>query len=1235
MKIRLTFVFIFTTFFLFVGEVNAQKFWKKIENTNSLLHKKEIHKNKNFPSKYKLLSLNLNELKTNLNKKQQIIALPNEKGELLRFRVKETSNFESNLSLKFPTIKSYSAQGLDDPSSVAKISVGIDGFHAVVYSGNEKTVYIDPYSKDNKDYIVYKRSDLGNDEKDFTCQVEGVVSQNLQPENLARNANDGKLRTFRLAIVCSAEYAQFHLTRQGTSDTATDAVKKAVVLSAMNTSLTRINGIYERDLSVKMVLVANNDEVIFLDAATDGISDGNPSTMIDEVQTICDTKIGNENYDIGHIFSVGGDGLAGGGVVCVTGQKAKGVTGRSEPIGDAYDIDYVAHEIGHQFGANHTQNNDCNRNNVTAVEPGSASTIMGYAGICSPNVQSQSDDYFHTISITEMWNIIQSSANCATLTDTGNSAPTANAGSDYSIPKSTPFILKGMATDIDGISSLTYNWEQIDNGVASMSPLSTNTVGPLFRSLPSKIAPNRYLPELATIVAGSTSTTWEVLPSVARDMSFSFLVRDNNAGGGSTARDDMEVTVTDAEAFVVLTPNSAVNWDTGSTQTITWNKGTTDITPINCQNVNIKLSIDGGLTFPITIKSNTPNDGTEDVVIPDNATATARIMIEAADNIFYNVNSIDFTINSTVPTFLMSNESGIQSACNSGNQTVSYVLNFDFLNGFSEAVTFTTTGQPSDATIIFTPNSISNSGDIVMEVSNLDGTTPQNYTINIKADAATVSQNIDVELNLTTSTFNMLTLIAPVNGATGIALSEELKWDADSNAVSYDVQVASDNNFIFIISSENVTTNSYFLNDLSGDTTYYWRVKAKNNCGEGSYSSVFSFTTFTPSYCTSTFTDDFGGSEHITNVTFNTINNNSDNDTVDGYEDFTTINTTVERDESYQISVTLDTGGFQDHCYVFVDWNQDYIFDKTTERYDLGEKVDDVAIAIFTINVPSDAKLGNTRMRVVIEYDDPSDGFGDGACNEDHLTEWGETEDYTIKVIGVDSNNYIIQTTSETCVDQNDGIITIDINQSEFTYEIVVTGPSTNVNQILTSDNYSLSDLEPGDYEVCITAKELNQTQCFELKIQESEQILLKVAKKSAKKYSFNISSGTAPYKVFLNEKLVFVSEENIFDVVLEENGNLEVKTIKDCEGSFKTSIGAIYLKQNPVIDFVELVLPFDLEERFVNAMVFDMKGKLIFNKSIKKENNSLSIPFTYVAKGIYILKLSLENSKPIKIIKQ
>ncbi|QVY64012.1 zinc-dependent metalloprotease family protein [Polaribacter sp. Q13] len=1003
MNTRFSVLFIFIISFSSIGVVNAQNFLKKIDKNSYTIKEDKVYQKKNFPKAYDLVSIDVNSFNTVLKSKskraQKTIQLPNAKGGFSNFLIKEDSNFETKLSEKFSMIKSYSAQGIEDPTAVAKISVGTDGFHAVVYSGVEKTVYIDPYSKDNKSLIVYKRSDLEPDKDGFTCHVEEVSRRVITQVNASKNANDGKLRTFRLALVCSGEYAQFHLTNQNISTAATDEVKKAAVLSAMNTTMTRVNGVYERDLSVKMVIVGDNDKVIFLDAATDNITDGDPDTMLNEVQTICDAEIGNANYDIGHVFSIGGDGLAGGGIVCITGSKARGVTGRSQPIGDAYDIDYVAHEMGHQFGANHTQNNDdCNRNNGTAVEPGSASTIMGYAGICSPNVQSKSDDYFHAVSIAEMWSTIQSSASCAVLTDANNSAPTANAGLDYSIPKSTPFLLKGIGTDADGTASLTYNWEQTDNEVATMPPVATNSGGPMFRSLPSATSSERYMPELATVVAGSIASTWEVLPSVARDLNFSFLVRDNHAGGGSTARDNMKVTVEDADAFTVLTPSTPVTWYGGSTQAITWNKGTTDVTPINCQNVTIKLSIDGGLTFPIILKENTPNDGTEDVEIPENPTTSARIMVEAADNIFYNVNATNFTINSSTPTFEMTNTSGTQFACNTGNQSVSYLLNFDFVNGFSEAVSFTATGQPAGAIVSFNPTTISGDGNVTVNITGLNGVTPQAYTINVIGNSSSINNNIDLGLNITTVSFGALTLTSPANNTDEIDLSTTLNWVADSNASNYDVQVAADSGFTNIITSENVTLNEYSLSGLAVNTSYYWRVKAKNSCGEGSFSNVFQFKTLTPTYCASNFTDDVKGTEFITNVTFNTINNDSGNAAVNGYEDFKTIETTVKRGDEHQVSVTLDTGGYQDHVYVFVDWNQDFVFDKTSERYDLGTELADIGTKTFMITVPTDAKFGSTTMRVVIEYDDSTGGYGDGACDSDHLTEWGETEDYTVVV---------------------------------------------------------------------------------------------------------------------------------------------------------------------------------------------------------------------------------------------
>jgi hypothetical protein len=989
---------------LFSFKSNGQELWKKLDIEKDASQKNEIRNFKNFPTKYSLYQLEIDKVRNRLfiNSKSisKTILLPNATGILEAFEIRESSNFEKGLADKFPTIKSYSASGIENPTSFAKISLGSDGFHAVIFAANGKTVYIDPYSKDNQQYIVYKTSDLKEEDALFKCNVEEIAKKSMSTSAKSSVVNDGNLKIFRLALVCSGEYAQFHLENQNVSATASEADKKIAVLSAMNTSMTRVNGVFEKDLSVKMEIVADNDKVIFLDANTDNITDGDPDKMIDEVQTITDSEIGTANYDIGHIFSTGGSGLAGLGVVCVTGQKARGVTGRSSPIGDPYDIDYVAHEMGHQFGAGHTQNNSCNRSNSTAVEPGSASTIMGYAGICAPNVQSISDAYFHAVSITQMQAVIASSGSCANLQANGNNAPVADAGLNYSIPKSTPFILKGTATDADGITSLTYNWEQIDNEIgATMPPAATNTVGPMFRSLPSNTSPNRYMPALATVVLGSTSSTWEVLPGVARDMTFSLLVRDNNTTGGATSRSNMLLTVEDAVAFTVTSQDTSITWDAGSTETINWNKGTTDEAPIDCQNVTIKLSEDGGLTFPIILVENTPNDGSENIIVPNNVTTQARIMVAAADNIFYNVNAVNFEIQSTIPSFVLKNTSGDLFACNSGGQTVDYTLNLDFINGFSETVSFAASGQPEGSVVAFSPSTINQDADVVMSVTNLDGITAQDYTINVQGSSASVNQNIAIKLSITASDLETVTLVSPTNGATGISLTDTLTWQEDTNASFYVVEVASDAAFSNVIANGEPTTNAFNLMNLEGSTTYYWRVKAKNSCNEGSFSSSFSFTTEIPVYCNSTFTDEVGGTEYIKNVTFNTINNDSGNDTSDGYQDFTTINTDVLIESSHTVSVTFDAVGYQDHCYVFIDWNKDFVFDKDTERYDLGTKSGNVSTVTFSIKVPLDARFGKTRMRVLIEYDDPSEGFGDGACDTDHLTEWGETEDYSVTII--------------------------------------------------------------------------------------------------------------------------------------------------------------------------------------------------------------------------------------------
>ncbi len=648
-----TFKYILLLLFLFVPIVAfSQEAWGNL-NKHTNIRENNLGFKENKPASFELFSLKNELLDRRLKQssgQSKIITLPTPMG-FQKFAVKEASVLADALAKKYPSIKSYTGVGIDDPTAHVRLSNSHVGVHALISSGKHPMYLVEPYTKDKKVAIGYFKNRA--DKSNFECLVtERGSNQKGASFHDATIANDGKLRTYKMALIGTAEYAQFHLTNQGIGVNASQTVKKEAVLAAMNTSMTRINGIFERDLGVTMQLVSNNDDLIFFDSATDGLTNDDIGTLIDESQTKCDAVVGSSNYDIGHVFAwvddQSGNGLAGGGVVCLSGQKAQGVSMRKTPMGDLFDIDLVAHEIGHQFGANHTQNGDCNRNNATAVEPGSGSTIMGYAGFCDSNVQSNSDAYFHNVSIAEMWNYILSNATCATETATNNAIPTANAGGNFTIPKTTPFVLKGMASDADEENTLTYTWEQVDNQVATMPPLASSSVGPLFRSVAPSASADRFMPALSTVLAGAVSSTWEVLPAVARTMRFTFTVRDNVVNGAGVASDETIITVAgDAGPFVVRSQATVTTLKGGSTQTISWDVANTNSTEVGASNVTILLSTDGGNSFPNVLVANTPNDGVEDVVLTNLTTTQARIKIVPVDHIFYAVNAVNFSIDKT------------------------------------------------------------------------------------------------------------------------------------------------------------------------------------------------------------------------------------------------------------------------------------------------------------------------------------------------------------------------------------------------------------------------------------------------------------------------------------------------------------------------------------------------------------------------------------------------------------
>ncbi len=608
-----------------------------------------------IPTKYRTVKMDLEnvreilfsapmELSQRSKTSPSIIELPKPDGTMSRFELTEYSMMEPGLAEQFPQTRTYNIKGVDDPYATGKLDITLLGFHGMVLTPSGD-YFIDPYSSDEQEiYISYFKSDLYSDQH-FECLVD-EVQNNTDNINFNSVMTGQQLRTYRLACAATGEYTAFF--------GGTVALGQAAIVVAIN----RVNGVYERDMSVRMTLVANNTNIVFTNSATDPYTNNNGVTMLSQNQTTLDnaTYIGSANYDIGHVFSTGGGGVAGLGVVCSNGNKARGVTGLPSPTGDAFYIDYVAHEMGHEFGGNHTFNSvtsNCgggNRNASTAWEPGSGSTVMPYAGICgADDLQPHSDDYFHSGSVSEITAYTQTSTgnSCPVTTNTGNTPPTVTVpAGGFTIPISTPFQLTGSATDNESPGSLTYCWEEFDVG-PSGSPNSPSGNAPIFRSFSPVVTPTRVFPKLSNLL-NNTSTIGEILPTYTRNLSFRLTARDNNVGGGGINFSSISFSVNStAGPFLVTSPNTNVTWNSGAAQTVTWNVANTTASPVSCSLVNILLSTDGGNTFPTTLLAGTPNDGSQSVTLPNVNTTTARIKVESVGNIFFDLSNTNFTITAT------------------------------------------------------------------------------------------------------------------------------------------------------------------------------------------------------------------------------------------------------------------------------------------------------------------------------------------------------------------------------------------------------------------------------------------------------------------------------------------------------------------------------------------------------------------------------------------------------------
>ncbi len=847
-----------TLFFLFFVSLNVSAQvnpWKEIapEAKQKTLVNTVVH------TSYKLDVALVNTLfNTSPNmgdNKSVLLQFPVENRGFRTFKLSKSNVLHPRLASKFPQIKTYTGYSVDRTSSSIRVSYTPSlGLRAVIMEQNKETYHITKIKGSNSQYSSYKNADVIVSDFGFECDmVAGLQNKfGLSGSRLSVHQNNRVLRKYRLALAVSGEYAAYFLDGSERNDTE----RKEKVLAAIVATISRVNSIFERDFGITMELVENNDQILFLDSATDpfqSLSDFGTG-LNEQLQVVLDDAdyIGREGYDIGHLFhkTIGSRSGNAGCIacVCINGRKGSAYSQHPNPETDDFCL-LAAHEFGHQFGAYHVQSSsNCRSGFNSEVEPGSGSTIMGYAGICSPNVQQYPDDYFNYVDIRDVRQWITNGGDCGVIIPLTENRPVVDAGPDYTIPIATPFILEGVDPEIGDSANWTYCWEQMDSEspVSAQTPQPTWLVGPLFRSRLPSASRKRYMPQLVDVLSGN-EPTWEMLPSVTRELNFVLTVRDNVLNGGQTASDAMVVNVTNTAGPFRVTSQSSQQevWNVGEEVTVTWDVANTNSAPVNAEKVDVYVSIDGGYTYPNLVQSKITNNGSITFPLPlIPSTTAARVMVRGHGTIFYAVNTANFTIQTS--EFLITPEANTKDFCKS--DLITFDFNYRTILDFDDSTTFGAINLPKGVEVQVSPTSMAGKHiidtPIVVTLTGTESLEVGSYDFIFKGTTEDLERQVVLRFCVFDNEIKPPVLKNPSNNEDSVIPDIVFEWEADTNVKTYTIEIASDESFEHLVDSADLEDNVYVSKRLVADTQYFWRVIGVNSCDVIQASPIYMFTTF-------------------------------------------------------------------------------------------------------------------------------------------------------------------------------------------------------------------------------------------------------------------------------------------------------------------------------------------------------------------------------------------------------